>query len=352
VSASEPLVSVVITTWNRADLISRAIESVLAQTVKDVQIIVADDGSTDGTARVVESFGEAVEYVVIPHSGFACAPRNAGLERARGRYVSFVDSDDLWYPTKLEKQIEVFDMHPELVMVYCDHDFVDANGEKIEGRSGPRPAKLEDGAIVETDDYWEDAFSQLVLSCFIASHTPLTRREVFGRIGGFDESLRFCEDRDMWLRVALEGPVARVSEVLASVRLHEGNWSRDNSELWVENQIRVYDKLAVALRGDPGRRAFLAAARRATRPRLASTLVTVAYETPGLTYLRRARIIARALRLDPGLMKREPHTWKNALKMAVRGIACVSRRAGPSTAAQRTLHIQQEGESNALTKEQ
>lgn len=112
-----PRVSVLIPTWNREEYLGEAIESVLAQTYRDFEIVVVDDGSTDGTAELVKRYDQ-VRYVWQPHSGIPAA-RNRALEEARGELIAWLDSDDLYAPTKLEKQVAYLDTHPECQIVFC-----------------------------------------------------------------------------------------------------------------------------------------------------------------------------------------------------------------------------------------
>ena len=106
------MVSVIIPTFNRAYLLGRAVESVLSQTYNNYEIIVVDDGSDDGTGEIIESFNKRVRFFRIPHSGVSKA-RNTGIEKAKGDWISFLDSDDYWLPQKLEKQMTYLNANPE-----------------------------------------------------------------------------------------------------------------------------------------------------------------------------------------------------------------------------------------------
>ena len=116
-----PRVSVIIPTYNRAHLIRQALESALAQTCRDFEIIVADDGSTDHTAEVVAQFGSAVTYIPLPHRDQPAATRNGGLRVARGEFVAFLDSDDLFFPNKLALQIAALEAHPHVMFRRAEH---------------------------------------------------------------------------------------------------------------------------------------------------------------------------------------------------------------------------------------
>ena len=118
-----PRVSVIIPTYNRADLLGEAIDSVLAQSYQDFEMIVADDGSTDETAMVASKYGDKVRFLALPHRGQPAAPRNAGIAAATGEYISFLDSDDLYLPDKLALQVPALDENPKVGMVYSSAHF-------------------------------------------------------------------------------------------------------------------------------------------------------------------------------------------------------------------------------------
>lgn len=203
-----PLVSVVIPAYNAAPWIGETLESVLAQTFQDFEVIVVDDGSKDDTAAVVARF-KRVQCIRKPNGGQASA-RNVGIRAAQGEYVAFVDSDDLWLPDKLRMQTDLL-RQSGLAWVYSDaYAFDDETHRTLFIFSKVRR------------QYSGDILEQLFLADFIPMPTPIVKRGVFEQIGYFDESdtSRYAEDWDMWLRIAACFPVGLVNQPLAQYRVH------------------------------------------------------------------------------------------------------------------------------------
>ena len=214
-----PLVSVVIPTFNRLNLLKLAVESVYAQTFTDWELVIADDGSDAEVRHYVESLmtRQRVTVLWLTHSGRPAAVRNAALQRAVGEYVAFLDSDDLWAATKLERQIETLRARPNCRWCYTAFLRVDADG-----------IPLDDEARRLWVPYEGDIFEQTATTC-AAIRTPsvLATRQLLMQSGGFDESLPSAEDYDLWLRLALHSDAAVVDEPLVHVRYHEENHTRD-----------------------------------------------------------------------------------------------------------------------------
>lgn len=213
-----PLVSVIIPTYNRAAYIAEAIRSVQAQSHPNVEIIVADDGSTDNTAEVVARFGDAVTYVRLPHRGQPAATRNGGLRVARGEFIAFLDSDDLFFPDKLATQLAGFEAHPEARLVYSNAYFF------RDDPSQPTVHAL-DGLPSPSGHVFED----LLRGNFLAPQAVLMRRACLEEVGVFDENPDFfaVEDYDLFLRVAAMFPVIYVPGDVAAMRRHSQSISRD-----------------------------------------------------------------------------------------------------------------------------
>ena len=213
-----PLVSVVVPTRDRAALLGETLASVRAQTLADWECIVVDDGSTDGTDELVRRLAERdprVRYVrrEIPRN--AAAARNQGASLARGRYLGFLDSDDLFEPDKLAWQCAALEARPDAVLVY---------GETFQFQDGD-PSR---GGLYLGHVPWRpcgDAREGLLVRSAI--YAPLVRTEAFRRAGGFDETLVSAEDWDMWLTLAREGAVLHEPRVALRYRLHPGNKSAD-----------------------------------------------------------------------------------------------------------------------------
>jgi glycosyltransferase involved in cell wall biosynthesis len=215
-----PRVSVIVPTWNREKLVVRAVRSALAQTYRNIEVIVVDDGSTDGTLAALKELASGdPRLLVVPagHSGLPAVARNRGIEIARGRYVAFLDSDDEWLPGKLEAQVAQLEARPGLALTYADA-FVEEKGVR-------RSTTLLDAYPMRQSR----VFGPLVLGNFVPTSTVLARRSALRLAGGFDESrrLRAFEDYDLWLRIALRGEMGCLREPLAVYHRHETNLSSD-----------------------------------------------------------------------------------------------------------------------------
>lgn len=206
-------VSVIIPTYNRASMLLEALESIFEQTYPVHEIIVVDDGSTDNTREVVENYRDRVSYIYQQNAGPASA-RNRGLSQATGDYITFLDSDDLYLPRKIEKQVQYLAEHPSVAMVYSSFKWVTLNGEHIQ----TIPAKLT--GRVHHEMIWS---KQL-----IATPSVMFRREILPTIGLFDVTLRILEDQDYWLRIAANYEIGAIEDVILQIRLHSAdNLKRD-----------------------------------------------------------------------------------------------------------------------------
>lgn len=223
------LVSVIIPSFNRGYTITSAIDSVLAQTYRPLEIIVIDDGSTDDTRAVVAQYGDSVRYIHQSNTGCPGA-RNTGLGVARGEFIALLDSDDRWFPWKLELQIAFLRRHPDVGMVWTDMTAIDDNGNHVADNylrsyyNAYRYVQIEDimacagtvgelgidipGELAARPMWVGDIFSQLIRGTLVHTPTTAMRRECARATGGYDESLRPTgEDFDFHLRTAVQGPV-------------------------------------------------------------------------------------------------------------------------------------------------
>lgn len=202
----------IIPTYNRRELVQRAIDSVLAQTHPVDEILVVDDGSTDGTGEALRArYGERIRYHWQANAGVSAA-RNAGMALATGRYFALLDSDDLWRPEKTAQQVAWLDAHPEFGMVLCDVVRVDADGTPYD-TFHRRDVLREDG--------W--ALRWLLLNPSLVPASIMFRREVFETCGGFDPALRTAEDIDFHLRVARRWQIGVIEAPLVeAMRGHDG----------------------------------------------------------------------------------------------------------------------------------
>jgi glycosyltransferase involved in cell wall biosynthesis len=220
-----PAVSIVIPAYNRAATIRAAIESVLRQTWTDYELIVVDDGSTDGTPSEAAKVSDPrLRVVVSPSNGGAAAARNRGLAEARADWVAFQDSDDEWLPRKLEKQMaRLTAPGADFVAGYCGMLILDSTRETSVGRLTPRYFPGPEETEVEGD-----LSLPLLRTSLISTQTLVVRRAALQAIGGFDESLRALEDWECAIRLARRGPVAFVDEPLVLQRFSPNSITRDN----------------------------------------------------------------------------------------------------------------------------
>jgi glycosyltransferase involved in cell wall biosynthesis len=195
----KPKVSVIIPTYNRAHYIQKALDSVMAQTYQDFEVIVIDDGSTDNTREVVKQYGEKVRYFYQENTGIPGA-RNAGIRNSAGDYIAFLDSDDYWVKEKLERQMALFSEHPEYGMVASCCASIEQDGSF---REKNRPGKS--GWILE------DIFQKN----FIRTSSAIVKRECLEKIGLFDEELQQCQEYDLWMHIAVYYPIGFINESLS-----------------------------------------------------------------------------------------------------------------------------------------
>jgi glycosyltransferase involved in cell wall biosynthesis len=207
-----PQVSVIIPTYNRSKLVAQAIRSVLAQTYEDYEVIVVDDGSTDDTREVVEGFGDPRIVYLWQENQQRCAARNNGVAHAQGSYIAFLDSDDVWFPNKLQRQMEAFAKYPQVGLVFSST--VRISGEN----TFPNPAEFlqPDGETVAS--IRED----LLTMNRIPMVTSIVRKELLDQAGKFDKSLPHAEDWDMWIRISKNADFCRINAPLAAYRVHAG----------------------------------------------------------------------------------------------------------------------------------
>jgi glycosyltransferase involved in cell wall biosynthesis len=208
----EPLVTVIIPTYNRARFIAEAVESVLNQTYRKIETMVVDDGSTDNTREILKAYRGKIKYIYQQRSERSRA-RNTGFRHSSGRYIAFLDSDDQWLPTKIEKQVQLLNEKPNVGLVYTDVQFIDANGnpyvDDICWDSPQRPV------------LYEDLMTHNVVTGTTSS--VMVRRTCLDKVGLFDESMNTCEDLDLYRRIARYYPFDRIDQPLVKFRIHQGS---------------------------------------------------------------------------------------------------------------------------------
>jgi GT2 family glycosyltransferase len=222
-------VTVVVPVYNGATFIAATIDSALAQTYRDREIVVVDDGSTDDTPAVLDRFRGQITVIRQSNRGLSGA-RNRGLAAASGPYVTLLDADDLWDPTFLDQVVERLAAAGEHIAGVC------AGWEKIDADGHPIPGtrRVLHGSL---------GLREFLLGCLFPMHAVLLRHSSVLAIGGFDESLRAAEDWDFWLRLtAAGGTLGTLERCLCSYRVHPGGWSR-NPERLREGAVRALEKL-------------------------------------------------------------------------------------------------------------
>jgi glycosyltransferase involved in cell wall biosynthesis len=225
-------VSVVIPTYNRADLLRAALESVLAQSVFPREVVVVDDGSTDHTAEVVSEAASLAEgrieiiFLQGPHANRRGDARNRGAAATTTPLVAFLDSDDLWKPHRIERQLQALEKTPEAGFAFCNVQRFDENG-------------LVDGpCLAPSLDFNGDILGDILEDPRAVSSTLVVRREVFEQVGGFSE-IRVNEDYELTLRLALHSRAGYVPEVLVLMREHTGRTSRVLRDMPLLDYIQI-----------------------------------------------------------------------------------------------------------------
>lgn len=217
-----PKVSVIIPTYQRAHVVSQAIESVLAQTYRDYEIIVVIDGSTDNTEEVLARFGDKITVICQKNKGLAGA-RNTGIRASQGQYIAFLDDDDLWVSNKLEKQLAYFETNPTIGLVYSDGFFFN--------EKGVLPDKWT--SVYPPPQIWH--FLTLFERNVILVSTVVVRRECLDKVGLFDETLRSCEDYDLWLRIIEKFSIYFLNEPLGFYRQSPNSLQSNREYMLVTN---------------------------------------------------------------------------------------------------------------------
>ncbi len=217
-----PLVSVIIAAYNVEDFIGQAVNSALSQTVSDLEIIVVDDGSQDGTGKVVEQFSDERLRMIRKSNGGCASARNAGVAVSRGKIIAFLDGDDYWFENKLERQLEFLDHHPGADLIFCLSNIVDEVGQNW--------------GLLKPGSYRSFSFESLLIDNPVGNGSAaIMHRKALDLAGPFDESLPASSDVDMWLRVARIRPdnIVCLPEILTCYRRRSeqttGNWKRMQS---------------------------------------------------------------------------------------------------------------------------
>ena len=194
-----PEVSVIIPTYNRSERVVRAVQSVLDQGVKDIEILVVDDGSTDDTEGRLVPYGSLIKYIRQPANRGVSAARNKGIETSSGPWIAFLDSDDYWLKGKLHAQMEFLHQNPEAVACQTEELWI-RRGKRVNPR---KIHKKSSGEI----------FQQSLRLCLVSPSSVIIKRSVFAEVGLFDETLEAAEDYDLWLRISCRYPIYLIDRV-------------------------------------------------------------------------------------------------------------------------------------------
>ena len=217
---SNPLVSIITPVYNGEQYLLAAIESGLAQTYQNFELLIVNDGSIDNSADIIKPFlkDSRVIYIEQKNAGVAAA-RNTAIKQARGKYVGFLDQDDLWRNNKLEVQVAALEQDESVALVHSRQDYIDLQGNKIDYEW-----------ITGASGYcFEDMFKKNR----IAVLTVLIRKTIIEEIGLFNEQLSVTDDYEMWLRVTLKHPIKYIDEPLAFYRFHDNNVSKNSFKMTV-----------------------------------------------------------------------------------------------------------------------
>jgi len=271
------LISIVIPTFNREQYLREAVQSVLAQTYDRWELLIVDDGSTDGTRAYLDTLtDQRIRSVSRNHGGNAASARNVAIGNVFGSHIAFLDSDDLWEPEKLALQIADLNAHPACRWGYTGFVCVDQRGQKIGGMNPPRGAAPR-GWI------FEDVLKRRVP---IPATAAVVQRQLFESVGGFDESLRVGEDLDLWIKLAEASPATVVPKALVKMRRHPGNHRVGTLEL-LACRDRIYEQ-ALGRAASPHLRWLC----RRERVRMSLNIVAAARGTGHYAEARRALWIA------------------------------------------------------------
>lgn len=223
-----PEVSVIVPTYNRADLIRDSIDSVLNQTFQDFEIVVIDDGSTDNTKNIVEEYSDSrIKYFYQKNAGLNAA-RNSGIRESCGKYIAYIDSDDIWEPTKLEKQVRVLEKFPDVGLVYCGSSLIDENGSP----AGKRPLISHRGYVFEKIIKYNFLYNGSIV---------LFRRDCLEKVGLFDEQTVRMTDWEFYLRFAIYYKFYGIPEYLIKYRVHNKTMTND-FKLFEKSSFQIIDK--------------------------------------------------------------------------------------------------------------
>lgn len=218
-----PKVSIIIPTYNRRSMVKEAVDSVLAQDFEDFELMIVDDGSTDGTADEIKKYGGRVKFLQHKENRGVSASRNSGIVQAKGKYIGFLDSDDLWVKGKLRIQVTFLDENPHYPLCYTDEIWV-----RKEKRVNP---------MLKHTKYSGWILEKCLPLCIISPSSAMMRKALFSKVGLFDEALPVCEDYDFWLRISARFPIFFIDRKLIIKR--GGHPDQLSHRFWGNDRFRV-----------------------------------------------------------------------------------------------------------------
>lgn len=224
-----PTVSVIMNCYNCSKYLREAIDSVYAQTYTNWEIIFWDNVSIDESATIAQSYDSKLRYFCGDENVPLGNARNLALTKARGDYIAFLDCDDIWLPSKLEKQISLFESHPDVKLVFCDCNIVNSQHDILYRAFSVQPPSR--GFV----------FNDLLLSNnFIPLVTVVVKSSLFNDMGAFNNEYKIAEEYELFLRIAYRYQLDYVNEVLTEYRIHENNWSH-RQDIGIKEQLNLID---------------------------------------------------------------------------------------------------------------
>lgn len=224
---SEPLISVIMATFNRADLIGEAIDSVLHQSYRNLELIIVDDGSTDDTASLIGTkyaSESRLKYIYQENTGQSGA-RNNALTVTKGQFICFIDSDNVWLPNKLQLQVRAFGNDPSVDIVYGDIITIDETGDELHRNNMKRYSGFIAGRLLKDN--------------FVSMNTALAKRSCFDELGGMGGEVEVADDYDLWLRFSSKFKFLYLPEYFAKYRVMENQISTDKTRRFKSTEAIV-----------------------------------------------------------------------------------------------------------------
>lgn len=222
---NRPVISVIIPFYNRLEWLADAVKSVLNQSFENFEIILIDDGSTENITKYIDISNPKIRYFKQKNKGSAAA-RNRGIKMARGKYIAFLDSDDIFLPNKLKYQLVIMEHNPEAILSHTSYAYMDSDGHRMqEFKSGKFSGKV---------------YPRIVFNCLVATPTVMLRKSALNNLT-FEESLKIGEDVVLWCRIAKKSKIVGIEKVLTLVRRHENHTALISANAKVVERSKIVD---------------------------------------------------------------------------------------------------------------